>query len=81
MTMTAEEIVREYRQAKYPEKQIRILADQNSCGPSNIKAILEQAGCELPRAGRRKKASPPNPKAPLRNSAWKPRNLKRGTNP
>jgi len=59
MTMTAEEIVREYKQAKYPEKQIRILADQNSCGPSNIKAILEQAGCELPRAGRRKKASPP----------------------
>ena len=59
MTMTAEEIVREYKQAKYPEKQIRILADQNSCGPSNIKAILEQAGCELPRAGRRKKTSPP----------------------
>ena len=59
MTMTAEEIVREYKQAKYPEKQIRILADQNSCGQSNIRAILEQAGCELPRAGRRKKASSP----------------------
>ena len=59
MTMTAEEIVREYKQDKYPEKQIRILADQNSCGQSNIRAILEQAGCELPRAGRRKKASFP----------------------
>lgn len=56
MTMTAEEIVREYKGAKYPEKQIRILADQNSCEPSNIRAILEQMGCELPRKGRPKKA-------------------------
>ena len=59
MTMTAEEIVREYKAAKYPEKQIRILADENSCGVSNIKTILEQAGCELPRAGRKKKTLPP----------------------
>lgn len=58
MTMTAEEIVREYKQAKYPEKQIRILADQNSCDPSKIKSILKQAGCELPRAGRPKKEAP-----------------------
>ena len=56
MTMTAEEIVREYKGAKYPEKQIRILADQNSCAPSNIRTILEQMGCELPRKGRPKKA-------------------------
>lgn len=59
MTMTAEEIVREYKAAKYPEKQIRILADENSCGVSNIKTILEQAGCELPRAGRKKKTLSP----------------------
>ncbi len=50
MTMTAEEIVREYREARYPEKQIRILADENSCGVSNIKEILLAAGCELPRS-------------------------------
>ena len=58
MTMTAEEIVRDYKQAKYPEKQIRILADMNGCGPSNIKEILKAAGCELPRAGRPKKEAP-----------------------
>lgn len=59
MTMTAEEIVREYREARYPEKQIRILADENSCGVSNIKEILRQAGCELPRERKQKKPEGP----------------------
>ncbi len=54
MTMTAEEIVREYKEARYPEKQIRILADQNSCGVSNIREILLAAGCELPRSRKSK---------------------------
>lgn len=66
MTMTAEEIVREYRQAKFPEKQIRILADQNSCGVSNIREILLAAACELPRS-RKAKDEAPNKS----DGAWK----------
>lgn len=45
MTMTNEEIVREYRQAKTPVKQIRILADENQC---DKKEILREAGVEIP---------------------------------
>lgn len=55
MTMTKEEIVREYREAKYPEKQIRILADENQCAVKDIREILTEAGCLLPR---QKKDSP-----------------------
>ncbi len=58
MVMKAEEIVREYKQAKYPEKQIRILADENSCGVSNIKEILLQAGCILPRQRKTRTEAP-----------------------
>ena len=40
MEMTAEEIRRNYREAKYPQKQVRILADLNGCNVAKIKNIL-----------------------------------------
>ena len=40
MIMTFEEIRRSYREAKYPEKQIRILSELNECRVSDIKAVL-----------------------------------------
>lgn len=48
MTMTNEEIVREYRQAAHPAQQIGILADLNECKKKNIVEILREAGCKLP---------------------------------
>lgn len=44
--MTAEEIVRDYQQAKNKQKQIKILADLNCTSPSGIKSILAAAGVE-----------------------------------
>lgn len=44
--MTAEEIVRDYQQAKNKQKQIKILADLNSTSPGEIKSILAAAGVE-----------------------------------
>lgn len=44
--MTDEEIVRDYQQAKNKQKQIKILADLNCTTPSEIKAILAEAGVE-----------------------------------
>ena len=48
MTMTNEEICREYRQAKTPLKQIGILADENGCTKRAIAEILREAGEKLP---------------------------------
>lgn len=48
MTMTNDEIVREYELAKAPTKQIRILADLNVCDRKDIIKILTEAGCKLP---------------------------------
>lgn len=48
MTMTNEEIVREYRQAAHPAQQIGILADLNECKKKVIVEILREAGCKLP---------------------------------
>ena len=42
--MTVDEIIMEYKQAKDPEKQIRIMADQCLCKPSEIRSILREAG-------------------------------------
>ena len=54
MTMTNEEIVRQYRTAKHPGKQIGILDELNATAPSAIRAILVAEGCELPQRGGRK---------------------------
>lgn len=48
MTMTNEEICRDYRQAKAPTKQIHILAELNQCGIDKIKQILIDGGEKLP---------------------------------
>lgn len=48
MTMTNEEICREYRLAKQPAKQIDVLADLNQCPKKVIVEILRQAGEKLP---------------------------------
>ena len=44
MTMTNEEIVRDYLQARNKQKQIKILADLNQTSQSEIKAVLAAAG-------------------------------------
>jgi len=44
MEMTKEEIIRDYRQARYKGKQVGILADLNSCRKSEIVAILREGG-------------------------------------
>lgn len=48
MTMTNEEIVRDYKLAKAPSKQIKILAELNQCDRKKIIQILTDAGCKLP---------------------------------
>lgn len=49
MIMTPAEIAREYRSAKRPQNQIQILADENCCTRNEIKKILIEQGCELPK--------------------------------
>lgn len=48
MTMTNEEICRDYKAAKATSKQIHILADLNQCSREKIKQILVEGGCKLP---------------------------------
>ena len=56
MQMSAEEICRDYRQAKDPRAQIRILADLNACSPAHIKKILQEGGEAVAVPGRPAKA-------------------------
>lgn len=44
MEMTKEEIIRDYRQARYKGKQVGILVDLNGCRKSEIVAILREGG-------------------------------------
>ena len=46
MQMTNEEIVRDYNAAANKSKQIKILAELNTVSPSEIRAVLAQAGVE-----------------------------------
>lgn len=48
MIMTDAEILREYREAKTPMKQIGILADENQCTKKEIVDFLLAAGLEVP---------------------------------
>lgn len=66
MIMTNEELCREYRQAKTPLKQIRILADENGCTKREIAEILREAGEELPAQFVK---GPPRPKAETERQA------------
>lgn len=57
MTMSAEEIVRDYQQAANKQKQIKILADLNCCTPGEIRQILfeqEVPGIAAPKRIKRK---------------------------
>lgn len=56
MMMTDAEIIREYREAKTPLKQIGILADENQCSRGKIVEILREAGMDLPAVYREKNA-------------------------
>lgn len=47
MPMTPAEIVADYKQAKRPSKQIKVLADLNSTSEETIKDILAYGGVEL----------------------------------
>lgn len=56
MMMTELEIVTTFRHAKYPGKQVAILAELNSCSTEEIKEILLRNGVEqknLPRKSRK----------------------------
>lgn len=59
MTMTKDEIVRDYKAAKTPAKQIAVLADLNVCTKKEIVEILREAGCELPAYYTKKKQEKP----------------------
>lgn len=63
MTMTNEEICRDYRQAKKPMAQIGILAQLNNCGREKIVQILKDGGEELPGQYKPKPKGPRKPKA------------------
>lgn len=54
MQMTNEEIIKSYKEAKNKQKQIKILADLNSCRPMEIKKIV---GVEEPKKEEKKAVS------------------------
>ena len=47
MEMSAHEIRKAYREARYPAKQIRILAELNDTTTTEIKSILESTGEDI----------------------------------
>ena len=65
--MTVDEIIMVYRQAKDPEKQIRIMADQCLCKPSEIRSMLREAG--VYQAKVRKPRNQTQPSAPEKAAA------------
>lgn len=61
MQMSNEEIVRNYREAKYKAKQLGILAELNACNEQKIKDILTEGGIDyrsFPRSRKEKAAAP-----------------------
>ena len=48
MQMTANEIVKSYREAKEKKKQIQILSELNACSTADIKQILRDNGVQFP---------------------------------
>ena len=58
MTMTPEEICRDYKLAKKKQTQIGILADLNQCEKREIVRILAEAGMDLPGNYNKKKTAP-----------------------
>lgn len=72
MTMTNEEICREHRTAKAPQKQIGILAELNQVPRKEIVEILKEGGEKLPgnyyNKAPKKPAAPAEKKAPDQNN-------------
>lgn len=67
MEMTASEIISSYKSAKYPAKQISVLAELNGTSPKKIKEVLGEdlnpnakRGPGRPPAGDRKKTPVPD---------------------
>ena len=58
MQMTNEEIIKSYKEAKDKKKQIKILADLNTCDANIIKEILIEAGEAAPRVYKRAAKKP-----------------------
>lgn len=58
MQMTNEEIIKSYKEAKDKKKQIKILADLNTCDANVIKEILVEAGEAAPRVYKRAAKKP-----------------------
>ena len=57
MIMTKEDIIKEFREAAVPSKQIAILADLNLCSKQEIADILIEGGCDVPGWYTKEKAS------------------------
>lgn len=53
MMMSDEEIVKSYKESKYPPKQVAILAELNACSTAKIRQILKDGGVELTIGGHR----------------------------
>lgn len=51
LPMSDEDIRREYRLARYPAKQLKILADENSCDVKTIRRIVAEAEAPHPKSG------------------------------
>ena len=68
MTMTNEEIVRDYNQAANKSKQIKVLAELNCVSPGEIRAVLAQAGVagvKMPERIRPRKSAPEAAASPV----------------
>lgn len=87
MTMTNEEIARDYRQAKDGLKQAKILADLNQCSKEKIVEILQEQDVKVdgrllqkgkPKAPARPKAPTPKPAAPASDPVNHPQHYTRG---
>lgn len=87
MTMTNEEIARDYRQAKDGLKQAKILADLNQCSKEKIVEILQEQGVKVdgrllqkgkPKAPARPKAQTPKPAAQDPDPVNHPQHYTRG---
>jgi len=87
MTMTNEEIARDYRQAKDGLKQAKILAELNQCSKEKIVEILQEQGVKVdgrllqkgkPKAPARPKAPTPKPAAPDPDPVNHPQHYTRG---
>ena len=63
------EIVRNFREAKDKAKQIKIMADLNECGVSDIKAVLLEAGFPEEELRLRKARAVPAPAKPPKNQS------------